>query len=419
MAGMLDRGAVHKLTLRFLDDDLEAAYQLEGGASGLAGYRTITAATMVLWAIAAPILPLGTSIPPDLSWVVAGSMSVVGALCLLFSGRAKLMNQQHGLASLLTTGNGLVILLLAYRIDSLAGYAVSAILLLYLFGFVSQTRFVYATVRTLAIAIGFAVAAVKYQGDESLVIDSFILAAASVGSLLGLRLLERNRRGVWHQRLVIEEQTEEIEGERAKSDRLLLNVLPASITKRIKEGEHPIADSFDSVSVVFTDIVKFTPIAASLQPSEVIAMLSDLFSHFDDLVTDRRLEKIKTIGDSYMAVGGLPEPLEGHAERAIDLALAMLECTKPNGQFEHLAMRIGIHSGPAAGGVIGSRKFTYDVWGDTVNIASRLEQTGVPGRVHVSESTRSLCHGRFLFESRGGVDLRGVGPMNTYLVVDP
>jgi class 3 adenylate cyclase len=130
------------------------------------------------------------------------------------------------------------------------------------------------------------------------------------------------------------------------------------------------------------------------------------------------LEKIKTIGDSYMAVGGLPEPLERHAECVIDLALAMLHCVELADQFAELTLRVGIHSGPAAGGVIGSRKFAYDVWGDTVNIASRLEQAGVPGRVHVSQQTRELTLDRFEFETRGPMELRGWGTMTTYLVVD-
>jgi class 3 adenylate cyclase len=158
-------------------------------------------------------------------------------------------------------------------------------------------------------------------------------------------------------------------------------------------------------------------LAAQLTAPEVISLLGDLFSEFDELVAERGLEKIKTIGDSYMAVGGLPETMENHADRIVDLAMAMIECPLASGHFGDLAMRIGIHSGPAAGGVIGTKKFAYDVWGDTVNVASRLEEAGVPGRIHVSEQTRELTVAAFEFEQLPPIDVRGVGMMTTHLVV--
>jgi class 3 adenylate cyclase len=418
MSGIIDRGRLHPITLRFLDSELEGSYQLEEGAASIGGYRIITAATVLLWAVAAILVPLGTDISPELAVTVGGLMALAGLVCFAGSAWATTMNRQHALASFLTSANGLVILLLADAGGAIEGYAVGAIMLLFLYGFLSRTRFVFATMRTIVIGVGLAVAVILYDGLGSLLIDSFIFVAAALGSLLGLRLLERDRRRVWHQRLVIEAQTTALEQEKVESERLLLNVLPASISKRLRSGEHPIADDFPSVSVVFADIVGFTPLAAKLSPAEVIGMLSGLFSQFDDLVTDRGLEKIKTIGDSYMAVGGLPEPLERHAECVIDLALAMLHCVELADQFAELTLRVGIHSGPAAGGVIGSRKFAYDVWGDTVNIASRLEQAGVPGRVHVSQQTRELTLDRFEFETRGPMELRGWGTMTTYLVVD-
>jgi class 3 adenylate cyclase len=149
---------------------------------------------------------------------------------------------------------------------------------------------------------------------------------------------------------------------------------------------------------------------------EVITMLSGLFSLFDDLVAERGLEKIKTIGDAYMAVGGLPDPLPDHALRVVDLAMAMQAYTGSSQHFPGLSLRIGIHSGPVAGGVIGTRKFAYDVWGRTVNIAARIEAGGVPGRIHVSEETRRLTGDAIQYEPRGVVELRGIGPMTTYLV---
>ena len=418
MARLIDRGGLDPRSLSFLDAGLERAYQREEGSAGLAGYRVITGATLVLWTIAAVLLPLGTEISPALSYTVGGLMALFGGVCLAASRWATTMNRQHFLASLLTTANGLVILLLAYAGNVLEGYAVGAIMLLFLFGFVSRTRFIYATVRTLVIAIGLAIAIATYDGPRSLLIDAFIFLAAAVGSLLGLRVLERNRRQVWLQHLIIAEQMVALGAEQAESERLLLNVLPASVSTRLRSGENPIADAFDSVTVLFADLVGFTPMASGMNATEVITMLSALFTHFDDLVFERQLEKIKTIGDAYMAVGGLPEPLEEHAARVIDLGMAMLDCTKPGGLFSHLELRVGIHSGPVAGGVIGTRRFAYDVWGDTVNLASRLQETGVTGRIHVSGETMALANSGYRFEPRGIVELRGHGTMETYLVVD-
>ena len=390
---------------------------MEEGADALGGFRIITAATAVMWALAAFLLPLGSDISFALSGTVGGAMALVGGMSFVASKWTTTMNHQHVLASVLTSANGLVILLLADAGEFVEGYAVGAIMLLFLFGFVSRTRFVFAALRTLVIAVGLGIVVAVYDGEGSLLIDVFFYVAAAVASLVGLRLLERNRRRVWHQRLVIEEQSAAIEMERAESDRLLLNVLPEAISKRLKRGESPIADVFSDTSVIFADLVGFTPMSADLAPGEVITMLSGLFSMFDDLVADRGLEKIKTIGDAYMAVGGLPEPLADHAVRAVDLAMAMLESTRASEHFPGLSLRIGIHSGPVAGGVIGTRKFAYDVWGNTVNVAARLESAGIPGRVHVSEETMAMTEDVFQYEARGGLNLRGLGTMSTYLVV--
>ncbi len=416
MSRIIDRGALDPFSLRFENPDLEARFQLEEGQAGIAGYRIITAATALLWVVAAILIPLGTDIPRSLSWITGGSMSLVGLACFAASGWARTMNRQHALASLLTSANGLVILVLASVGDTVAGFAVAGILVLYMFGFVSRTRFVFALIRTAVIDIGFVVLWMTYQGQGRLLLDAFFLAAASAGSLIGLRLIERNRRQVWHQTLVIEEQSAAIEKERAESDRLLLNVLPATVSERLRRGENPIADDFADVTVLFADIVGFTAMAAELDAEDVITMLSGLFNEFDDLVAERGLEKIKTIGDAYMAVGGLPDPMPDHAIRIIDLAMAMVASTDTSGHFPGLPVRIGIHSGPVAGGVIGTRKFAYDVWGNTVNVAARLQTTGIPGRIHVSAETRDRTRDVYGFEPREAVELRGVGVRTTYLV---
>ena len=414
----IDRGDLRPLTVGFVDPELEHRYQVEEGAVAIGGYRIICAASMVAWLAAIVLLPLGTDLSPRLSIAVGGPMVAASTLSLLLSVWATTLNRQHLVASLLTAANGLVIIWLALRADFFEGYAVAGIMVLFVFGFVSRTRFVYAAVRTTIIAAGFLVAMATFDGDGSLVVDAFFFVLAAVGTLLALRLLERDRRRVWYQQLVIVDQAAAIDEERRTSDRLLLNVLPASISERLKAGEFPIADTFPAVSVIIADIVGFTPLSATMSASDVITMLSGLFSHFDDLVAVRGLEKIKTIGDAYMAVGGLPEPLTDHAGRVVDLGLAMVAAGAA-GDWPPVSLRVGVHSGPVAGGVIGSRKFAYDVWGDTVNVAARLEQSGVAGRVHVSEQTRLLLSDRFVFEPRGPVELRGLGSVPTYLVVAP
>jgi class 3 adenylate cyclase len=419
MREMINRGALHPFTLRFRDDDVEGRFQREEGEAGSGGYRVITGATALLWALAVVLVPLGSKVSFRLSALTGASMALVGLIAYAATRWANTMNRQHALASLLTSANGLVILLLAISGDFVEGYAVGAIMLLFLFGFVSRTRFIFAAVRTVVIALGFGVVIWLYDGPGSLLLDGFLYAAASVGSLLGLRLLERSRRRLWHQRLVIEEQRAAIDVERMESERLLLNVLPASVSQRLQRGENPIADDFSQVTVLFADLVEFTPMASKLSAVEVVTILNGLFSEFDELVSERGLEKIKTIGDAYMAVAGLPEPQSDHAIRVVDLALAMRTCTMESGHFPGLSIRIGVHSGPVAGGVIGTRKFAYDVWGNTVNVASRLEKAGVPGRVHVSEVTKTLTESNFVYEPRGVMELRGVGSMTTYLAVGP
>src|SRR6266550_2732574 len=178
-----------------------------------------------------------------------------------------------------------------------------------------------------------------------------------------------------------------------------------------------IADRFDDVSVLFADIVGFTPLSARLSPTELIESLNRVFSGFDELADYHKLEKIKTIGDGYMVAGGLIEQNADHLAAMATMALAMHENVRElNGEFGDLSLRIGLQVGSVIAGVIGIRKFIYYVWGDTVNTASRLESQGAPGRTHVSETVFERLQGRFAFESRGTIELKGRGPMNTYFL---
>ena len=214
-------------------------------------------------------------------------------------------------------------------------------------------------------------------------------------------------------------RTKELVEEKATSERLLLNVLPGPIADRLKGGENLIVDRFEAVSVLFADIVGFTSLSSRTTPEVLVTMLNDLFSLFDKLAEQHGLEKIKTIGDAYMVVAGIPQPIADHAAALADMALDMLrgiEDYATRTQSE-LTIRIGIHTGPVVAGVIGQKKFIYDLWGDTVNTASRMESHGLPGRIHVSAATHAVLRTAFDFEARGTIDIKGKGPMETYLLV--
>ena len=202
-----------------------------------------------------------------------------------------------------------------------------------------------------------------------------------------------------------------------ENERLLLNVLPASIARKLKQQTGIIAEGFEDVSVLFADLVGFTALSARLAPKDLIDLLNTVFSSFDELAEEHGVEKLQTIGDAYMAAGGLPEPQEDHLVAMAGMALAMQDrVRKLNSEFAGLSLRIGLHAGHVIAGVIGIRKFIYDIWGDTVNTASRLESHGMPGRVHVSDTVFERLQGRFKFEPRGLVELKGRAPMLTFFL---
>jgi adenylate cyclase len=210
----------------------------------------------------------------------------------------------------------------------------------------------------------------------------------------------------------------EIKAEREKSDRLLLNILPQSIAERLKRGETMIADHFESATVLFADLVGFTPLSRTMPPLALVELLNDIFTRFDKLAAGLGLEKIKTIGDAYMVVAGVPVPRADHARAAAALALQMHDALKDLNAARglELHLRAGLHSGPLAAGIIGRDKFAYDLWGDTVNTASRMESSATLDTTQLSVATAELVRGAFLLESRGRVSIKGLGEMETFLL---
>jgi len=268
-------------------------------------------------------------------------------------------------------------------------------------------RIGWALVAT-AIGSGLVLVALHLGGASApeLAYAAFFVVFANGAGVSISRTLEGHRRREFVQQRTIAE-------ERAKSDRLLANMLPEPIAERLKQRPQAIADGFDAVSVLFADIVGFTPLSASMQPHAVVEMLNRVFSRFDELARAHGLEKIKTIGDAYMAVAGVPTPREDHARAAAEMALAMRD------EIGHLSdgkltMRIGLHAGSVVAGVIGVSKYSYDLWGDTVNTASRMESHGAPGAIHVTAEFRAFAGDGFVWEDRGAIDIKGKGPMRTF-----
>jgi len=211
----------------------------------------------------------------------------------------------------------------------------------------------------------------------------------------------------------------QVERSSRETERLLLNILPASIADRLRGGEVVIADRFEDMSVLFADVVDFTGWASTAEAAAVVSVLNEIFSLFDRLVDRHGLEKIKTIGDAYMVAGGLDQASPGGLGEVGEMALDMLDALAEYraGGGHDLHVRIGFHGGPAVAGVIGLKKFIYDVWGDTVNLASRLEASGRSDRIQVTAETARLLADRFTFERRGPVELKGKGPVETCFLV--
>ncbi len=219
----------------------------------------------------------------------------------------------------------------------------------------------------------------------------------------------------------LQSQNDLLRQEQEKSERLLLNILPKSIVTQLKEEQNAIAEQFDEATFLFADLVGFTGLSAPMTPEEVVKLLNEIFSTFDQIVERQGLEKIRTIGDSYFVAGGLPVRREDHAEAIADMALEMQEKISrfqwSNG--ESIKLRIGINTGgPVVAAVIGIKKFAYDVWGDTVNIASRMESQGVPGKIQVTAATYEILQDKYLFEQRGEISVKGRGEMTTYWLLE-
>jgi adenylate cyclase len=368
----------------------------------------VTAAVVSLWSIVYLVLGLGLSAAIPL--VYAG-LTLAGLVVLT-------RTKQIGLFRASQMAMWLIFpFLLQWSLggfvngSAVAMWAVGAPLLASLIGAVPGPWFLgFVGLSAISGFIDSSLAATAPNIPQGVITTLFVLNFLGVAFVIfvSLRYFVRER----------ERAREALETEREKSERLLLNILPEEVATRLKAGEGVIADRIDDVTILFADLVGSTPLSERLSPDELVSLLNEIVTPFDDLADRLGLEKIKIIGDAYMVVGGLPTPRPDHAEAVADMALAMREELKKHTAvgLGPLQMRFGIHTGTVVAGVIGKRKFSYDLYGDAVNVAARMESQGIPDEIQVSEQVYQELRNRYLLEPRGPVDIKGKGVMNTYLL---
>ena len=415
-----DVAPMHRVSLRFKDVDLETAY-VEEQERKSARPRRMTAliagiAVSVVWALSFFGIQRFYLDPDRVAALVIPFLGGVTLFYLLEGSRYFL--RYRPVLYLTFFLLLFAILIGVFSLMPPASLVVSGLALVIIHTFnnygILRLRFPAATVGgwlTAAMYMGFLFVTDMLDNDD-LIRHAFWLAAANVfGMFMGYQLDLFARREFIAMRALA--------AERERSERLLLNILPASIAARLKTSEAAIADHSDEVTVLFADIVGFTPLSARKTPQALVQLLDRIFTAFDALADMHGLEKIKTIGDAYMAAAGLPERRADHAEAAARMAQGMLEAVARIAveTGEALSLRIGLHSGPVVAGVIGRKKFIYDLWGDTVNTASRMESHGVPGAVHCSAATAALLGSEFRLDARGTVQVEGKGEMHTFLLV--
>ena len=401
--------------LRFQDDAVEAAFAHEQAVRSRVPARWVSAglaAIMLMGAFAVfRMFPEVRADSPRMAMILLVALGAGFAATWLDS---YVRHHQLVLAALTVGGTiGLLHIVLYYPHDRLiaSGFFFPAVHVICVYT-VFALRFPVALAVGWGLAVAYALIVNQVHGLEGAVLGRQVMAMAYanlIGMLIGWQLEAATRRGFLAK--------QDVERERARSDALLLNILPASIAERLKATPGVIAEAHACVTVLFADIVGFTSLCAQRPPQEIVQLLDRIFTAFDHLAQRHGLEKIKTIGDCYMAVAGLPDPREDHAQAALAMARDMLREAEALARDtgEPLQLRVGLSSGPVVAGVIGRSKFIFDLWGDTVNTASRMESHGRPGRIQCSEETARLLDGVAL-EVREGVEVRGKGIMRVYLV---
>jgi class 3 adenylate cyclase len=414
----VDRGTqprLHPFTLTFDDPQLERAFRVDDDRATLGVIRVAGVLAVVIFASFGVLdLHIAPGHVPELLVARFGivcpyTLLVVALTFRPWFGRV----QQLAVGSVVVLTGWVVAAMPLIAPEVPTTYASTGSFLILMYVMFVRTRLVPAVPTVVLVVAGYeSTLAVSDATALTALYNNFFLAGFLVVGLVGCRTQELLRRtGYLRER--------ELQRERARSDALLHNMLPEPIAQRLRHDPGVIADDVESVTVLFADIVGFTTIAEQVDASTVVSFLDRLFAEFDVLCERHGVEKIKTIGDAYMVVAGLPTPRQDHAHAAAELALDMVDAAAlaATGSFSSLQLRIGMSSGPVVAGVIGRRKLAYDLWGHTVNVASRMESHGCPGRVQVSAQTRPLLEPHYVLTEPHAVDVKGIGRLEAaYLV---
>lgn len=410
--------------------DLERAYRQDYASRAMILQRYFIAFGFILYGLFGILDYYAMPRTHEVAWLLRAILEPFAIVLFWVTYKESFRQKLYWLGNLWLLAMNITILIMiatAQQSELAFTFYPIGLMLVLICGYVATGHLWYATAQGWLAVVGYMLVgsldqrmlAAPSTSLKFFTLNFFIVSINIIGMVLGY-ILERTNRIAFLQRLLISQQNREAEELRAESERLLLNVLPASIAERLKRGEE-VADYFDQASILFADIANFAQYAADRSPTEVVALLNQIFSAFDQLTEKHQLEKIKTIGDAYMVVSGLPTPRPDHLEALVEMALEMqtvMETFRHNGLFD-LKIRIGINSGPVIAGIIGYKRFSYDLWGDTVNVASRMESFGVLDKIQVTSEVYDRLKDRYHFTKRGPVQVKGKGEMTLYLLMGP
>ena len=411
----LKNGRLNPLTLAFESKSLEQHYW-EWQLPEMRKRSVIAIGTAsFLYVIFAFLDPWVVPEVMEYIWYIRGSVVLIAIwLMLLVQGTAFKKWHQLIIAGMpILGGAGILLIIMLAESVGRQLYYVAIILAIIWTLLYADLRFVYALPICVTYIVVFFIFELVFTRVPTAILlnNTFFLVGSLVMSATGGYLIERAQRLNYYQSMQIAE-------ERERAEKLLLNILPRDIAEVLKTRNGTIADRIEEASIMFADIVDFTPLSSQMGAEEMVALLNETFSFFDSLVDKYDLEKIRTIGDNYMVASGVPRPRKDHALVLARMALEMCDFARqeqPPGKLR-LQFRIGINTGAVVAGIIGQKKFQYDVWGDAVNTASRMESQGLPGKIQISEKTYTLVKDEFVCIPRGKLEIKGLGVMNTYLL---
>lgn len=415
---------MHRIWLYFLDKNLESEFQHAYEKEIKSPLRFGIIISILSWLGG---IPLAYFVIPEKADLIALVISL--GICPLFlfivfaTYKERFKGWIHFIGALSNLWAGLLAIYVCGEFPNGSSFTVPVLIFIVFFGsYMVRLRWIATMVVSFIYSLAFQLY-MTFEAEldmKSIAIYAFIMWLTWFFAAVAGHVSELKDRIRFMQRRTIHAQQKVIENEKEESEKLLLNILPAFIAQRLKSGEGIVADKHDDASILFADMVGFTQFSSEMPAEELIQILNRVFSEFDALTEKHELEKIKTIGDGYMVAGGLIQSRENHLRRVLNLGMEMIHFIDNDSTLKQMGIqvRIGIHAGPVVAGVIGTRKFSYDLWGDTVNTGSRMETYGEIGKICVSEVVKERMEELYEFEKREIIDIKGKGPTQTYLLLD-